>query len=231
MAKEIKWGRLSQSETETLAELVKSGEAIYPAPIEISDDPELRKTQFESLGIGWADCKTWYVGSKKILVYLTPANKTTYDLLLGDLRARHREAFRRCRCQIPGKLKPTIPCPECNSCAACPYPQYRDQHKANNLSWEGLIESSFEKNYNEDYDGDPTEDPKARQTEVRMELDAVCKAIDAKNPLFTKAIVLKEYYGFSVDEIAEKLGTTRRNVYYYIDEAKKIGRKFREENA
>ena len=231
MAKEIKWERLSRSEAETLAELVKSGAEIYPAPIEISDDPELRKAQFESLGISWQDCKTWYIGSEKVIVHLTPSDKATHDLLLGDLRARHREAFRRSRCQIPGKLKPTIPCPECNKCAACPYPQYRDQHKANNLSWEGLIESSFEKNYNEDYDGDPTEDPRARQAEVRMELDAVCKAIDAKNPLFTKAIVLKEFYGFSVDEIAEKLGTTKRNVYYYLDEAKKIGRKYKEDNA
>ena len=231
MATEIKWERLTPTETETLADLVKSGEEIYPAPIEISDDPELRKSQFESLGISWADCKTWYVGSKKVIVHLTPSDKTTYDLLLGDLRTKHREAFRRSRCQIPGKLKPTIPCPECNKCAACPYPQYRDQHKAKILSWEGLIEASYEKNCNEDYDGDPTEDPWARQAEVRMELDDVFKAIDAKNPLFTKAIVLKEFYGFSVDEIAEKLGTTKRNVYYYLDEAKKIGREYKEDNA
>ena len=231
MANEIKWDRLTPTETETLVELVKNGAEVFAAPIEIADDPELRKTQFESLGIGWQDCKTWYIGSEKVIVHLTPSDKAAHDLLLGDLRARHREAFRRSRCQIPGKLKPTIPCPECNSCASCPYPQYRDQHKANNLSWEGLIESSYEKNCNEDYDGDPTEDPRARQAEVRMELDTVCKAIDEKNPMFTKAIVLKEYYGFSVDEIAEKLGTTRRNVYYFIDEAKKIGRKFKADNA
>ena len=55
--------------------------------------------------------------------------------------------------------------------------------------------------------------------------------IDAKNPLFTKAVVLKEYFGFSVDEIAEKLGTTKRNIYLYIEEAKKIGRKFKENPA
>ena len=68
-------------------------------------------------------------------------------------------------------------------------------------------------------------------TAIQRELDDVFKAIDAKNPLFTKAIVLKEFYGFSVDEIAEKLGTTKRNVYYYLDEAKKIGREYKEDNA
>ena len=82
----------------------------------------------------------------------------------------------------------------------------------------------------EDYDGDPTEDPSFHQREIEMELEEVCKVIDAKNPHYTKAIIMKEYYGMSVDEIAKRLGTTKRNVYFYIDEAKKIGKQYKEEN-
>lgn len=69
-----------------------------------------------------------------------------------------------------------------------------------------------------------------RQKEIEMELEAVCKVIDAKNPLYTKAIVLKEFYDLSVAEIARRLNTTERNVYFYISEAKKIGKQYREEN-
>lgn len=67
------------------------------------------------------------------------------------------------------------------------------------------------------------------QKEIEMELEAVCKVIDARNPLYTKAIILKEYHDLSVDEIAKKLNTTRRNVYY-ISEAKRIGKQYKEEN-
>ena len=225
MAKEIVWGRLTRTETETLTALVNSGTEVFAAPIEIE-----HKEQLETLGISWADCKTWRIGSTKVIVHLTPADKATYDMLLGDLRAKHRDAYRKKRCPIPGKLKPTILCPECNKCSECPYPEYRDRHKANSISWEGLIEDAYERNMGEDYDGDPTEDPSFHQREVEMELEEVCKVIDAKNPLYTKAIVMKEYYGLSVDEIAKRLGTTKRNVYFYIDEAKKIGKQYKEEN-
>lgn len=224
MATEIKWERLTPTETETLADLAKSGEEIYPAPIEISDDPELRKSQFESLGISWADCKTWYVGSKKVIVHLTPSDKTTYDLLLGELRDKHRDEYRKRRCLIPGVLKPLIPCPESNRCAECPFPECRDKHRANNLSWEQMIEKAYEGN-----DADTHEEPGYHQTEVRLELEAVCKVIGARNPLYAKAIIMKEYHGMSVDEIARELHTTKRRVYFYLDEARKIGKQYREE--
>ncbi|MBR3016138.1 MAG: sigma-70 region 4 domain-containing protein [Clostridia bacterium] len=62
-----------------------------------------------------------------------------------------------------------------------------------------------------------------------MELEAVCKVIDARNPLYAKAIIMKEYHGMSVDEIARELHTTKRRVYFYLDEAKKIGKQYKEE--
>ena len=59
------------------------------------------------------------------------------------------------------------------------------------------------------------------------QLDAVCDVIKAKNPKYLEAIVLKEYHGLSVDEIAERMHETKRNVYFFISEAKKIGKQYR----
>ena len=42
---------------------------------------------------------------------------------------------------------------------------------------------------------------------------------------------LKEYFGFSVPEIAKHLNETERNIYYYLSEAKKIGKQYRKENS
>jgi DNA-directed RNA polymerase specialized sigma24 family protein len=145
---------------------------------------------------------------------LTPSDKATYDYLLGELRSRHRDEYRRKRCLIPGELKPLIVCPECNRCAACPYPEHRDKHQANELSWEELIGSGYEGSEQSD------------DADTRLTLEEVCRIIDAKNPKYTKAIVLKEYFGLSVAEIARELGTTERNVRFYIDEAKRIGRQY-----
>ena len=216
MAKEVKWDSLTPTEAETLAALVNSGKEVFAAPIEIEHSEQL-----ESLGITWAECRTWHIGSSQVAVHLTPADEATYKILLNDLRAKHREEYRRKRCQIPGKLKPLITCPECNRCAECPYPDYRDQHKANNLSWEGMIESGYEAAHSID---------DIRQAEVRMELDAVCRELDKKNPKISRAIILKEYYGFSVPEIAEKLNETERGVYYLLAEAKRIGKQYRKNN-
>ena len=56
------------------------------------------------------------------------------------------------------------------------------------------------------------------------------KVIDAKNPKYTKAIVLKEYYGLTVSEIAKMMNETERNIYFYLAEVKKIGAKFKRDN-
>ena len=68
-----------------------------------------------------------------------------------------------------------------------------------------------------------------RLTDIRLELEDVCRVMDKKNPKFAKAIVLKEFFGFSVPEIAKKLDDSERNIYYYLTEAKKIGKQYRKE--
>ena len=63
-----------------------------------------------------------------------------------------------------------------------------------------------------------------------MAIAEVVKAIAAQNPKFAKAIMLKEYYGLSVAEIADRLHDTPRNVYFYLDQAKKIGKLYKRDN-
>ncbi len=220
MAKEFVWEDLTSEEAETLAELEESGKEVYPAPILIEHSEQLRM-----LGITWEQVRTWRIGNDAVKVHPTPASKEIYDLLLGDLRAQHRTDYRRRRCQIPGKLKPTISCPEHNSCAECPFPEYRDQHQPNTLSWELMVEDSDEEFA---YQDSGVEQLDAKM-DTAMALKAVLRAIAAKNPLYAKAIILKEYYSLSVDEIAEVLHTTKRNVYFYLSKARKIGKKFKEE--
>ena len=223
MAKEIIWKDLTSEEAKTLAELEKGGKKVYPAPILIEHSEQL-----QTLGITWEQVRTWYIGRDAVKVHLTPASKEVHDLLLGDLRAKHRTDYRRRRCQIPGTLKPTISCPEHNSCAECPFPEYRDQHQANTLSWELMVDDTYEEYENEAYQDSGVEQLDAKIDTAR-ELEAVLRVIAAKNPLYAKAIILKEYCNLSVDEIAEKLCATKRNVYFYINEARKIGRKFKED--
>lgn len=215
MAKGIVWERLTRIESETLADLVKNGKEVYAAPMEI----ECRE-QLDAFGLSWDDCKTWHIGSDKVIVHLTPADKATYDMLLGDLRKKHRDEYRQKRCKIPGKQKALIRCPECNSCANCPFPEYRDKHQPDVISWDGLLESGYEQAYDEDI----------RQLDVKSELESVCAAIDAENPKYTRAIVLKELYGYPVKEIAQMMDDTERNIYFYISEAKRIGKQYRENN-
>ena len=218
MAKTAEWTNLTLKETETLEMLMKKGAEVYAAPIEI-EYPE----QMEVLGITWETCRTWRIGNEKVIVHLTPADKTTHDMLLREMRNRHCKDYRRNRCMIHGKTKPSVLCPVWNKCAECPYPECRDQHRANQVSWERLTESAGEGN-----DDLAREDPDMRQVEIRADLEAVCREIDRKNPLYTQAIRLKELYRMSIDEIAERMNTSRRNVYFYISEAKKIGKEYKE---
>lgn len=214
----ISWNqdRLTSLEKETLQALIDKGAEIYAAPIEIE-----HKGQLETLGITYSECRTWHIGSERFIVHLTPADKATYDYQLGELRKKHRDSYRQNRCKIPGTLKPLIPCPECNRCSECPYPEYRDQHKPDDLSWDTLIESGYEETDHIDF---------IEQVETRVTLVEVCEEIRAKDPRFLKAIVLKHYYQLSVPEIAERMNTTERNIYYFISEAVKIGKAYKQRN-
>ena len=215
MAKEIVWDSLTQEEAQTLENLRKNGIEIYAAPIEIE-----HKEQLETLGITKQECRTWYIGSEKVIVHLTPADKGTYHFLLDELRTRHRKKYRSRRCQIPGKNKPLIMCPECNRCSECPYPEYRDKHKANSISWDGLIESGYE---------GEADNCMVEQLQAKLEYDEIHTLMDSENPIIAQVFEMKERDGFSVSEIADRLHIKPRNVYYYLDRAKAIGKKYNKE--
>ncbi len=216
MAKEIVWDSLTPTEAQTLADLQASGKKIFAAPIEIE-----HREQLETLGINWSQCRTWRIGSEKVTVHLTPTDEQTYIFLLGELRAKHRNAYRDRRCKIPGKRHVTlIRCPECNKCAACPFPEYRDKHEPDIISRDAMLEAGYEG------EGDAR---MMDQLQAKLEYEDIEKLMNKENPLISQVFRLKVVDGLSADEIAEELGIKKRNVYYYLDRAKAIGQKYNAE--
>ena len=215
MATRNTWTDLTPTEARTLAELESAGVEVFEAPLEIESAKRLH-----DLGLTWEQCRTWYIGTKRVTIRLTPSDEKSYLFLLGELRKKHRAEYRENRCMVPGKLKPLIPCPEKNSCQNCPYPECRD-NRLPNLSWDEYVETF----------GDVARpDPEFQRAEDRMVIADVIRAISAQNPKFAQAILLKEYYGLSVKEVAAKLHDTERNIYYYLAEAKRIGKQYRRDS-
>lgn len=210
MAKEIKWDNvtLTSDEVRTLNELRNKGKEVYAAPIEIEHGEQL-----ESLGISWSQCRTWYIGNERITVHLTPSDEETYRFLLGELRARHRDEYRNSRCMVPGKYH-LIRCPECNSCRRCPFPEYRDQRQPTVISWDEGIESESW--------------GMAELYEAKVQYEEIRELMIREDPLIAQVFELKEGVGMSVREIADRLGLTTRQIYYYLQKAQDIGRKYRE---
>lgn len=210
MAKEIKWENvpLTSDEKRTLNELRNNGKEVYAAPIEIE-----HSSQLESLGISWSQCRTWYIGNERITVHLTPSDEETYRFLLGELRARHRDEYRNSRCMVPGKYR-LIRCPECNSCRRCPFPEYRDQRQSTVISWEEGIESENRE--------------MADLYEAKVQYDEIRELMIREDPLIAEVFEMKAGAGMTVKEIAEILQITSRQVYYYLQKAQDIGKKYRE---
>ena len=210
MAKEIKWENvtLTSDEVRTLNELRNQGKEVYAAPIEIEHGDQL-----ESLGISWSQCRTWYIGNERITVHLTPSDEETYRFLLGELRVRHRDDYRNSRCMVPGKYR-LIHCPECNSCRRCPFPEYRDQRQPTVISWDEGIECESRRT--------------AELYEAKVQYDEIRELMIREDPLIAQVFEMKEGTGMSVKEIADRLGLSTRQVYYYLQKAQDIGRKYRE---
>lgn len=210
MAKEIKWDNvtLTSDEVRTLNELRNQGKEVYAAPIEIEHGDQL-----ESLGISWSQCRTWYIGNERITVHLTPSDEETYRFLLGELRARHRDDYRNSRCMVPGKYR-LIRCPECNSCRKCPYPEYRDQRQPTVISWDDGIESDSRE--------------MAELYEAKVQYEEIRELMIREDPLIAQVFELKEGSGMTVKEIADRLGLSIRQVYYYLQKVQDIGRKYKE---
>lgn len=210
MAKEIKWESvtLTSDEVRTLNELRNQGKEVYAAPIEIEHGDQL-----ESLGISWSQCRTWYIGNERITVHLTPSDEETYRFLLGELRARHRDDYRNNRCIIPGKYR-LIRCHECNSCRRCPFPEYRDQRQPTVISWDEGIETQSRE--------------MAELYEAKVQYEEIRELMIREDPLIAQVFELKEGSGMTVKEIADRIGLSIRQIYYYLQKAQDIGRKYQE---
>lgn len=208
MAKEIKWECLTSDEVRTLNELRNQGKEVYAAPIVIE-----HSSQLASLGISWRQCRTWYIGNERITVHLTPSDEETYRFLLGELRARHRDDYRNSRCMVPGKYR-LIRCPECNSCRRCPFPEYRDQRQPTVISWDEGIESESRE--------------MAELYEAKVQYDEIRELMIREDPLIAEVFEMKAGAGMTVKEIADRIGLSIREIYYYLQKAQDIGRRYRE---
>lgn len=206
---------ISFEEIEQATQFVKDGCVNYYAPIEIEHSGQL-----ETLNITWNDCRTWHIGSERVTVYLCPADEATYRFLLGELRRKHRNGYRAVRCMVEGKLKPLIRCPESNKCSACPYGRKPEDREANIISWDGLIESGYE---------GEADNRMVEQLQAKLEYDEIRTLMDSENPIIAQVFEMKERDVFSVSEIADRLHIKPRNVYYYLDRAKAIGKKYNKE--
>ena len=204
---------MAQANTVKLeATINESGEAVYEAPIEIRD-----KADLANYGITWEDCKTLRFGtSDRITVYFfQTTNRKIAEEQWRYLNSRHSKGYRSTRCMVPGKKKHLIICPDSNKCSECPYGRKLEDRKARVISWEGMLEDSYE--------------PAGQApTDKRAELDEIKERLNRKNPDIMRVIILKELYGYSVSEIADMMGISERRVYYHIKQAKVIGEQYRE---
>ncbi len=200
------------------ATINEHGVPIYEAPIEIHD-----KADLNNYGITWNDCRTIHFGtSDGVTVYFfKTSNRSFAEEQWKYLNSQHSKGYRSSRCLVPGKLKPLIVCPDSNKCSACPFGRKPEDREPTIISWDGLIETGYEPE---------SEDREMARAEARREFEDVRKVMDKKDPNIARAIVLKEMYGYSVAEIANKLNITERQVYYLIAQAKTIGKEYAEKN-
>ena len=190
-----------------------SGETLYFAPVRVQTESDLQtfgvtKEARWTLPFGKSSDKY------QVLYFVTP-NKALADDFWEKINTQHSQEYRKRRCMIPGKLKPLIPCPDCNSCACCPYPEYRDRHEMKEIVFDDEIKVTKTPS---------TESPDILRVITHCTVEAVRAKIREVNPLFEKAIYLKEHENYSVDEIAEELNCSEHMVRYYLRKAKEIGR-------
>ena len=185
-------------------------EEIWWAPVEIE-----HADQLETLNATKEDCKTWRIGTEKIIVYLVPSNKATYDFLLGELRKKHRNGYRSVRCKIPGTQKPLIICPDTNKCANCPYGRRPADRDPNEISWEELTDSGYEIT---------TYDSTSNQALAKAELNSLLDKMVEEDPKIEIVFKMRRLMGFDALEIAALLGLSEAKVYRLLRRADAISK-------
>ena len=199
----------------TIRRMMSSGEAIYPTPIVIEDE-----SQLEALHISRAQCQYWRTGKEIHLVHLTPASAEIYQYVIKDLEKDRRTAYRYHRCLIPGEKKTLRHCPDNIHCDKCPYGRQNETKQANFISLDALMKG--------DEPIDNTADSVLEKIIQREEYHQICENLRERNTKFLHSLILHSFYGYGAAEIAKMLDDTPRNIYYYLDEAKKIVREYKD---
>lgn len=203
----------SAEELDTVRSLLSEGKQVWMAPMVIEDERQLK-----AMGLSRNRCRTWRSGREKCLVYLTPANKETFNYLKQEMDAVRKRAERNRRCLIPGTRNDYIRCPEYYRCDQCPFGRGGEIRTERIVSRDLLMESERETAVCWD-----------TPEKIILERETIAEVKDRmrrKNERILQAFELKELQGLDTREVAERLGDTSRNVYYYVSEAKRIAREY-----
>ena len=196
----------------------ENGEKLFFAPVRIRNENDL-KTFMVDKSARWTLPFGQSALKYKVLYFMTESEEMSEDFWIR-INSEHSRENRLKRCLVPGKRRPLIPCPECNSCSRCPFPAYRDKHEMQEVVFDDEIKVQRTRS---------TESPDYHKLEVKWKIQGACKMMDEQNPLFAKAIILKEYNGYTVPEIAEILHCTEYDVRYYLRRATEIGKEFKKD--
>ena len=203
----------SAEELETVRCLLAEGKRVWMAPVVIEVDGQL-----ETLYASRSRCRTWHSGPEKRLVYLTPADEETFMFLKHEMDAVRKRAERNRRCMVPGKRNDFVRCPECYHCDACPFGMKGKVRTSRTVSRDILMESELETAVSPN-----TVEDIVLKHEFLAEMREMMRR---KNERILQVFELKMEKGYDVQEVAEALGETSRNVYYYLSEAKRICREY-----
>lgn len=197
--------RYTVEETITIKRMMAAGEPIYLAPIEVE-----HRENLEALHVTYAECKTWHIGSEPVCVHLTPASAEIYDLLLGDLRAKHRDGVRKSRCMVIGKRGKPIRCDERNRCSECPFGRTPENREPQEISWDEL----------EGYEAE-SYDTTADEVMARLGRQALIEKLKAVDPRLATVFRMQQE-GYDIPDIMAELNLSQRRVYDLVKKVKTI---------
>ncbi len=194
----------------------ENGQNFYLFPVRVKNDKDLKtfgvnKTARWTLPFGPSPLKY------QVLYFVADKEELAEDFW-KKINTEHSQESRKVRCLIPGKLRPTIICPESNRCSHCPYPECRDKHEMREIVYDDEIKVKVSR---------PTESPEIRQLHHKMELEDVCEMLSEINPLYTEAITLKVQENLSVEEIADIMKRSPDMVRYYLRQVPRYGREIK----
>ena len=198
----------SPEELETVRHMLEKGQTVYLAPLVIENEG-----QYETLHISRSACRYCVYGRIRHLIHFTPAGKEISDLFTSELEQLSKSILRQHRCLIPGTRKDYIRCPEENRCCECPFGKRADKIDSQFISLEALLQSGYEP-----IGSEPISNHIIRKDEYNRLMEELFRS--GKKPY--QAFILHMIRGYSVEETADMMQEKPRNIYYYLNEAKKI---------